>query len=61
MSPFRKIYNKFFYTFHHIGIHKNYKKFKNLIKNFKENKIKILKWTKDLFDLKYNQKLLNTL
>ena len=38
MSPFRKIYNKFFYTFHHIIEDKNYKKFKNLIKKRYQNK-----------------------
>ena len=38
MSPLRKIYNKIFYTFHHIIEDKSYKTFKNLIKNRYQNK-----------------------
>ena len=47
MSPFRKIYNKFFYTFHHIIEDKSYRKFKNLLKNRYENKY-IKKNSKDI-------------
>jgi len=37
MSPFRKIYNKIFYILHHIIEDRDYKKFKNLIKNRYQN------------------------